>query len=221
VKVSDYVAHFLASKNVKHVFTISGSGNVHLLDSIARHPALVYICPHHEQAGIMAANAYGRISSRPGVMLTTSGAGAANAVTGVLGAWADSVPIVVLSGQERTVFARLDNPSRMWGLQGWNVTRAVQGITKYAMTIRDPLSVRFHLEKAFHIAFSGRPGPVWLDFPTDVQAASVQPDQMVGYEPEDAPRPDLTQEVPQVISWLKAAKRPVILLAWDSLGGRG
>ena len=122
MKISDYIADFLYNRGVRHVFTISGSGNVHLLDSIAKHPDLKYVCVHHEQAGVMAANAYGRISGRPGVMLTTSGGGASNAITGVLGAWADSIPLIVLSGQERTVFAKPENPSRMWGLQGWDLS---------------------------------------------------------------------------------------------------
>jgi len=212
MKVSDYVANFLTDSGVRHVFTISGSGNVHLLDSIATHPKLDYICVHHEQAGVMAANAYGRISGRPGVMLTTSGAGASNAITGVLGAWADSVPVIVISGQERTVFAKPENPSRMWGLQGWDVPQAVKGFTKYAVTIHDPLSVRFHLEKAISEAFGGRPGPVWLDFPTDIQAASVDPLQMAKYQPEEAQLSLDPAPVSKVASWIEGAERPVVLL---------
>lgn len=212
MKVSDYVANFLADRGVRHVFTISGSGNVHLLDSIATHPELEYICVHHEQAGVMAANSYGRISGRPGVMLTTSGAGAANAITGVLGAWADSVPVIVISGQERTVFANPENPSRMWGLQGWDVPQAVKGFTKYAVTIRDPLMVRFHLEKALDEAFNGRPGPVWLDFPTDIQATSVDPSQMIKYYPKEIRFPTDFALTSRVISLIESAERPVVLL---------
>ena len=212
MKISDYVADFLADSGVRHVFTISGSGNVHLLDSIAAHPKLDYVCVHHEQAGVMAANAYRRISGHPGVMLTTSGGGASNAITGVLGAWADSIPLIVISGQERTVFSKPGNPARMWGLQGWDVPQAVKGITKYAVTILDPLSVRFHLEKAITEAFGGRPGPVWLDFPTDIQADTVDPSKMVGYIPEEAQlSPDNTQ-VSEIASLLEGAERPVVLL---------
>jgi acetolactate synthase-1/2/3 large subunit len=212
MKVSDYVANFLADNGVKHVFTISGSGNVHLLDSIATHPKLEYICVHHEQAGVMAANAYGRISGRPGVMLTTSGGGASNAITGVLDAWLDSVPLIVLSGQERTAFANPDNPSRVWGLQGWDVPQAVKGFTKYAVTMRNSLSVRFHMEKAISEAFGGRPGPVWLDFPTDIQADSVDPLKMAKYQPKDAPLSLEPSQVSRVISLLENAERPVVLL---------
>src|SRR5512140_1484536 len=155
MKTSDYVASFLASKNAKHVFAISGAGNVHLLDSIARNTALTYICPHHEQAGVMASLAYTRISGRPGIMLTTAGPGSVNAITGVLDAWADSIPCSIISGQEKSVFATPENPLRMWGVQGTNLPEIVRTITKYAVTVRDPATVRFHLEKAFHMAFSG------------------------------------------------------------------
>ena len=212
MKISDYIADYLARSHVRHVFTISGSGNVHLLDSIARHPELEYVCVHHEQAGVMAANAYGRISGRPGVMLTTSGGGASNAITGVLGAWADSIPLIVLSGQERTVFANPENPSRMWGLQGWDVPEAVKGFTKYAATIRDPLLVNLHLEKAFDAAFYGRPGPVWLDIPTDIQAASVDASRITWYQSEEEQARLAPVCVSEVVSLIEAAERPVVLL---------
>jgi len=212
MKVSDYIAYFLAKKDAKRVFVISGSGNVHLLDSIAKCVKLEYTCVHHEQAGVMAANAYGRITGRPGVMLTTSGAGASNAITGVLGAWADSIPLIVISGQERTVFANPENPSRMWGLQGWDVPEAVKGFTKYAVTVRDPLLIRLHLETAFHEAFSGRPGPVWLDVPTDIQAASVNPAKMQEARLKKGWRSPSPTLMSKVASQIRAAERPVVLL---------
>jgi acetolactate synthase-1/2/3 large subunit len=212
VKTSDYIAQFLAERNVKHLFAISGAGNVNLLDSIARHPDLIYVCPHHEQAGVMASLAYHRISGRPGLMITTSGAGATNAITGVLDAWADSIPCLVISGQERSSYARADNPLRMWGVQGMDISAMVKGITKYSAIVKDPYTIRYHLEKAFYLSESGRPGPVWLDIPTDVQAAPIEPERMVAYRPETAPQPDLSRPIDQVLEWLAQAKRPVILI---------
>jgi acetolactate synthase-1/2/3 large subunit len=212
MKSSDYVANFLAQHNAKHVFTISGAGNVHLLDSIARHPDLTYICPHHEQAGVMASLAYTRISGRPGVMITTAGPGSVNAITGVLDAWADSIPAIIISGQERSSYATPENPLRMWGIQGANLPEIVRTITKYAATIRDPKSLRFHLEKAFYYSYGGRPGPVWIDIPMDVQASTIDPSALPGFTPEKSPEPDLTPQISTLIQWLHRAKRPVCLI---------
>jgi acetolactate synthase I/II/III large subunit len=212
VKTSDYIAQFLSQRKAKHIFAISGAGNVHLLNSIAHHPELIYVCPHHEQAGVMASLAYHRISGRPGIMITTSGAGASNAITGALDAWADSIPCVIISGQERSSYARADNPLRMWGVQGMNISAMVKGITKYSAIVNDPYSVRYHLEKAFHLSSSGRPGPVWLDIPADVQAAPIDPERMVSYLPETPPEPDVSQPVTQILDWLAQSQRPVFLI---------
>lgn len=213
MKTSDYIAQFLAGRGVRHLFVISGAGNVHLLDAIAAHPDLAYVCPHHEQAGVMASLAYRRISGRPGVMLTTSGGGASNAVTGVLDAWADSIPCLVISGQEKSAYARRESPLRMWGIQGFDIVRAVEGITKYAAMVNDPATIRYHLEKAFHLMDEGRPGPVWLDIPIDVQAAPIDPEALEGFSPEPAaPGEELRASAATVLSWMRQAKRPVLLL---------
>ena len=212
MKTSDYIAGFLAQQNAKHVFTISGAGNVHLLDSIARHPDLVYVCPHHEQAGVMASLAYTRISGRPGIMITTAGPGSVNAITGVLDAWADSIPCIIISGQERSTFATPENPLRMWGVQGANLPEIVRTITKYAATVRDPKSIRYHLEKAFHCAYEGRPGPVWVDIPMDVQASTIDPSTLAGFIPEPLTVPDIAPQISTVLQWLRQAKRPVCLI---------
>ena len=178
VKVSEYIAQRLADHRVKHIFAISGAGNSHLLDSFAYHPDLKYICPHHEQAAVMAAIAYSRLSGRLGVALTTAGPGAANAITGVLNAWADSIPVLVIAGQEKAVHVAASNPLRMYGVQGFNFARTVEGMTKYAAVVDDPSMARYHLEKALLMATAGRPGPVWLDIPVDVQGALIEPEQL-------------------------------------------
>ncbi len=212
MKTSNYIANFLAEKGVKHIFTISGAGNVHLLDAIADNPKLKYICPHHEQAGIMSAIAYGRISGRMGVMITTSGGGASNAITGVLDAWADSMPVVVISGQEKTDFAREDNPLRMWGVQGFNVTKVVGSICKYSALVRDPKTIRYHLEKAFYLAKSGRPGPVWIDIPIDIQSSQIDPDKLEPFTLEQETKPDIKEQINKIIALTKRSKRPVLHL---------
>jgi len=213
MKVSDYIAKYLASKGGKYIFAISGAGNVHLLDSIAQHPNLIYICPHHEQAGVMAAIAYQRISRKKiGIMLTTSGPGAANAITGVLDAWADSIPCLIISGQEKTAYVKKGSALRMWGVQGFNIVRAVGGICKYAAMVNDPNTIRYHLDKAYYFASQGRPGPVWLDIPIDTQAAIVDPKNLIGYKPENISNPDLKDQITKILSLMSKAERPVFLL---------
>lgn len=211
-KVSEYVANVLAEHNAQHVFAVSGAGNAHLLDSIAYHPKLKYVCPHHEQAGLMAAIAYARLTERPGVMLVTAGPGAANAIIGVLNAWADSVPCLILSGQEKAVHAAAANPLRMYGVQGFDVVKTVSGMTKYAALVDRPESIRYHLERALYLAYEGRPGPVWLDIPVDVQSAKVDPELLEGYvRPVKRPTA-LDVAVAKVRGYLAQAKRPVVWL---------
>lgn len=222
IKVSDYIAAFLVQKKIREIFAISGAGNVHLFDSIANHPDLRYICPHHEQAGAMAAIGYTRLSDRCGVMMTTAGPGASNAITGALSAWADSIPILMISGQEKSVYANRKNPLRMWGVQGFDIVRAVEGITKYAAIIDTPESVRFHLEKAFYLMREGRPGPAWLDIPVDVQSALIDPSLLDGFTPTiEEKRPTVTTEqLAAVLHELGRARRPVLLLGQGiRLGG--
>jgi len=210
MKASDHIAARLASLGVRDIFAISGAGNVNLLDAIARHPVLRYYCPHHEQAGVMAAIAYSRLSPHPGMMLTTGGPGAANAITGVLDAWADSIPCLVISGQEKAIHTRSPRGLRMWGVQGFDIIGAVKGITKYAALVDDPASIDLHLGRAIHLATTGRPGPVWLDVPMDVQSATIDPESLVPFVPESGgpPAPDLDT----IVARLRAARRPVLLL---------
>lgn len=216
MKVSDYVAQALADHNAKHIFAISGAGSAHLLDSVAYHPGLSYVCPHHEQAGVMAAIAYTRVSGRLGVMMTTAGPGAANAIIGVLNAWADSIPCLILSGQEKSVHARPSNPLRMWGVQGFNIVDTVKGFTKYAALVDRPETVRYHLEKALYLASEGRPGPVWIDIPVDVQAVQIDPEALESFTPPSqavaVPTARLAGEVAQVREMFAKAQRPVIWL---------
>lgn len=214
MRIAERIAEKLEAAGCRHVFAISGAGNVFLLDAIARREGLEYVCPHHEQAGAMAAIAYSRISDPPrlGVMMTTGGPGAVNALTGALNAWADSIPLLILSGQEKSSFVKAGRKLRMWGVQGFDVVRTVSGFCKYAVMIEDPGTIDFHIDKAIHEATSGRPGPVWLDIPMDIQSAVYDAgDQAVFAAPEGEEGEEVGAAA-TVWEMLKAAKRPVFLL---------
>jgi acetolactate synthase-1/2/3 large subunit len=219
VRVADYVFRTLADAGVRHVFMVSGGGAMHLNDALGREPRLRYVCNHHEQACAMAAEGYARIAGHLGVACVTSGPGGVNALNGVFGAWTDSIPMLVLSGQmKRETLMRthgLLGKLRQLGDQEIDIVSLVAGITKYARVVTEPASIRYHLERALHLAKLGRPGPCWLDLPVDVQAALVDPAGMTPYDPrEDALTWDMDQlraTARQVADRLVAAKRPVIL----------
>jgi acetolactate synthase I/II/III large subunit len=211
MKVSDYIVSLFVEYNMKHIFSISGAGNVHLLNSIADNPALVSVHPHQEQAGVLASLAYKRICGRLGVMITTSGGAATNAITGALDAWADSIPVLIISGQEKSEFVTKHKDLRMWGVQGFDIAKTVTNITKYAVLVTDPKRVKYEFQKAIHIAESGRPGPVWIDIPTDTQAATINPDELEGYTPETEAPGAAAGFAGKLSELLGAAKRPVFI----------
>ena len=186
MKLSDYIVGQLADWGVRHVFLVTGGGAMHLHDSIGKEPRIHYVCNHHEQASAMAAEVYARVSGEPGVLNVTTGPGGINALNGVFGAWTDSVSMLVISGQvKRETCMRSQGITglRQLGDQEADIIAMVAGITKYAVLIDDPLTVRYHLERAWHLAQSGRLGPCWLDIPVDVQAASIEPASLRAYDP--------------------------------------
>jgi acetolactate synthase I/II/III large subunit len=216
MRVADYVIERLVQFGVRHAFMVTGGGAMHLNDAIGRSKALEWICCHHEQACSMAAQAYFRQSGRPALVNVTTGPGGTNAITGVYGAWVDSEAVIVISGQVKreTTLASTGLPLRQMGDQEVEITRLVTSITKYCVTVTEPTQIRYHLERAFHLATSGRPGPVWLDIPVDVQSAMVDRDAMPGYDPtEDAPafETDLDVAIETLSARIKLAQRPVIL----------
>ncbi len=163
MKLSDYIARQLADWGVRHVFLVTGGGAMHLNDSIGHESRIQYVCNHHEQASAMAAEAYARISGQTGVVNVTTGPGGINALNGVFGAWTDSVPMLVISGQvkrETCMRALGITGLRQLGDQEADIIQMVDGITKYAAFIDDPNSIRYHLERAWHLAQAGRPGPL-------------------------------------------------------------
>jgi acetolactate synthase-1/2/3 large subunit len=216
MKLSDYVFRFVAGLGVKHVFMLPGGGAMHLVDSLGRNPDLEFVCNLHEQACAIAAEAYARVTNNLGVALVTSGPGGTNAVTGVAGAWLESTPCLIISGQVKVADMKGALGVRQIGSQELDIVSIVKTITKYAVTVTDPGSIRYHLEKAVYVAKGGRPGPVWIDIPLDVQAAQVEPPALRAFDPgtEIRSKPkhaELTKPAAETILLLNAAKRPVLL----------
>ena len=218
VKVSDYIAQRLvAAHGVDRIFMVTGGGAMHLNDAFGKTPGLAYSCMHHEQACAIAAEGYARVSGRLGVVNVTTGPGGTNTLTGVLGQWTDSVPVLYISGQIKQSNSLYHQPGlklRQLGDQECDITRVVGPITKFAQTLRDPKDVKRLLDQAVHIARSGRPGPVWLDVPMDVQGALVDPAELGDYDPagDDQPTdPDAGPKLAQAWALLQKAQRPVLL----------
>jgi acetolactate synthase-1/2/3 large subunit len=214
VKLSDYAIQFLVDRGIGDVFLASGGGIMHLLDSVGRNPGLNYYCNYHEQACAVSAEAYARVREGVGACLATVGPGAANALAGIVGAWVDSVPVIVFSGQVRRDLMADFTTLRQLGPQEGDAISMARPVTKYAVTVRDPLTVRYHLERAWHEATSGRPGPVWLEFPLDVQGANIDESALEGFLPEASTSTDpdwLQARVTEVLDAIRAAKRPVLI----------
>lgn len=212
MKLSDYVIDFLARRGISHVFGISGGAAVHLFDSAAKHPTIGCVFSQHEQSSAMSADGYARVTGKLGVALTTSGPGATNLLTGVCCSYYDSVPTLMITGQVATHRLKGERAVRQVGFQETDVVSIFASVTKYAHQIRDPSSIRYQLEKACHTAFSGRPGPVLIDLPDDLQRAEVDPTVLEAFLPEAAASPDLRPKIDQILCLLRAAERPVLIL---------
>ncbi len=210
---ADYVASFLAERGIRAVFLVPGGGNMYLVDAVGKHPGLECIANHHEQASAMAAEGYARVTEGVGVALVTSGPGATNAITGVGEAWAESAPLLVISGQVKRADLKLNSGLRQKGPQEVDIVAMVRGITKYAVTVMESADLRFHLEAAFHAATTGRRGPVWLDIPLDIQAAPVEPAGLRGFTPPAAVAGgDVKAAVGRVIGLINEAERPLFVI---------
>jgi acetolactate synthase-1/2/3 large subunit len=216
MKLSDYVAQKIVDYGIRHVFMVTGGGAMHLNHSFGTHKELECIFNHHEQACAIGAEAYTRLSNRLAVVNVTSGPGGTNAITGVYGAYVDSIGMLVISGQVKweTTVRSTGLPLRQYGDQELDIEELVRPITKYCFMVTDPESIRYHLEKALYLATSGRPGPVWLDIPLNVQASKINPETLKGFDPKELDEPwkktNLTEAAKQTLEKLKTAKRPVI-----------
>ncbi len=218
IRLADYVAQTLVKHGCSQVFMVTGGMAMHLNDAMGRCEGLSYVCCHHEQACAIAAEGYARVAGRPAVVHVTGGPGGINALNGVFGAFTDSIPMLIISGQAKreTCLSSYDLPGlRQLGDQEVEIVPMVKGITKYAVLVRDPATIRHHLEKAIYLATHGRPGPCWLDIPVDVQSTMIDETALAPYEPEvDAAqlnREPLAAACREVLDRLQAAERPVIL----------
>jgi len=216
IKLSDYVAQKIVDYEIQHVFMVTGGGAMHLNHSFGSHKKLNCIFNHHEQACAIGAEAYARLSNRLAVVNVTSGPGGTNAITGVYGAYVDSIPMLILSGQVKweTTVRSTGLPLRQYGDQELDIEELVRPITKYCFMVTDPESIRYHLEKALYLATSGRPGPVWLDIPLNVQASKIDPEKLKGFDTKEIKEPwkktDLAKSAKIILEKIYQAKRPVI-----------
>jgi acetolactate synthase-1/2/3 large subunit len=214
IKISDFVADFIAEHpdTSKTVFMVSGGGNMHLIDSLGKNEKLEYICNHHEQACAIAAEGYARVSNQIGIAYVTTGPGGTNAITGVYGAWVDSIPVMIISGQvklETTISSNSKIKLRQLGDQEINIIDLIKSITKYSIMVTDKNQIKYHLQKAVYEAKNGRPGPVWLDIPLDIQNAIVSKKDLIEFtlppkQPQDT-------KAYKVIELLKKSQRPIII----------
>jgi acetolactate synthase-1/2/3 large subunit len=216
MKLSDYVLKRLKGWGGRHIFLVTGGGAMHLNDSVGT-SGIAYVCTHHEQAAAMAAEGYARITNTPGLLNVTTGPGSINALNGVFGAWTDSIPMLIVSGQvKRETCMRTYGMTdlRQLGDQEVDIVRMVAGITKYAVWVNEPETIAYHLERAWYLAQNGRPGPCWLDIPVDVQSAQIDETKLRHYDPsEDALLWDagvVTEQVRDVLDRIAKAERPVL-----------
>mgnify|MGYP002583629667 FL=1 len=216
IKVSDYVSQFLVDNGITHAFTVTGGGAMHLNDSLGHQKGLTCVYNHHEQACAIAAESYARIHNKIAALCVTTGPGGTNAMTGVVGGYLDSIPMLVISGQ-----VRYDTTARSTGLniramgdQEFDITKSAAAMTKYAQMVTDPKQIRYCMEKALYIATTGRPGPCWIDIPVNFQGFYVDTDELEGFDPaeyEAQLAPHVTDEqVDAIIDKIKNAKRPVL-----------
>lgn len=226
MKLTNYVAQFLSKNGVKKVFVLSGGASLHMIHSVAHTEGIDYVCLAHEQANAMAADGYARMSGKLGVAMATSGPGATNLLTGVCCAYYDSVPTLFLTGQVATFRFRGHTGVRQYGFQETNTVDIFKSVTKYAALLEDPKRIRYELEKAAYIAHSGRPGPVLIDIPDDLQRAEINPEELVGFDPKDYVDAEATlkkntkvstitaQLVDECVRHISQASRPVFVAGW-------
>ena len=211
IKLSDYVAKYLLDNNLKVIYSITGAGSMHFNDSIGTKKGLTVVYTHHEQAASMAAEGTARITGRPGVVNVSTGPGGTNALTGVTGAWVDSIPMLVISGQIMRKDRGPKHGLRQMGVQEINTISIVKNLTKYAVTVEDPNTIKYHLDKALHLAMSGKPGPVWIELPLDVQSSFINPKKLRGFKPKREKLKIPTNLFNKSIKLINAAKKPLII----------
>ncbi len=212
IKVSDYVIKRLEETGAKHMFMLPGGGAMHLNDSLGKSDKIQYVCCLHEQACSIAAEAYARVNNKIGLLMVTTGPGGTNALTGVAGAYLESTPVFVVSGQVKRMDMINNQGVRHQGMQELDIISVVDSITKYAALVDDPQMIRYHIERALYEATHGRKGPVWLDIPLDVQATMVEEDSLIGFTPlPEVINTHLEKQVLEVIELLNKSERPILM----------
>jgi acetolactate synthase-1/2/3 large subunit len=211
MKLSDYIISYLERLGAGHMFMIPGGGAMHLNDSLGKSKKIEYVCCLHEQACAIAAEAYARVTNNIGLCMVTTGPGGTNAITGIAGAYIESTPVLVISGQVKIADQIRDQKIRQLGMQELDIVSIVKPITKYAVMVTDPNTIKYHLDKALYEAKHGRPGPVWLDIPLDVQATVIDETALAGYEPDTETQEDISGAASAIIDILNNAERPVLL----------
>jgi acetolactate synthase-1/2/3 large subunit len=212
IKVSDYVIKFLEKKKITTVFTVSGGGSIFLCDALYKSKKIKYVSHHHEQAASFAAESYARTKKSPGCCLVTTGPGGTNALTGVACAWIDSVPVIFISGQVFLNQTILKSKKRQVGVQEIDIISMVKSSTKFCKMILEAESIEYYLEKAYHTSIDGRPGPVWLDIPADIQNAFIDETKLKKYRPKKKQVKKIDRLVKKISLKLKYSKQPVIHL---------
>ncbi|MGN1206118.1 MAG: thiamine pyrophosphate-binding protein [Eubacterium sp.] len=216
IKLSNYVAQFLVDHDIDTVFTVTGGGAMHLNDGLGHQEGLHCVYQHHEQACAIAGEAYARMHNKIGAVCVTTGPGGTNAITGVVGGWLDSIPMLVISGQVRydTTAHSTGLNIRAMGDQEFEICKAVDSMTKYCQMVIDPLDIKYCLEKALYLAKTGRPGPCWLDIPVNVQGAYIETEDLRSFDPaecaDEVPKKFSKETAQTIIEKVKQAKRPVI-----------
>ena len=213
MKVSDYVIEFLGGLGINHIFYMSGGGAMHLNDSLGKNKNIKGICMLHEQAASIAAEGYARINEGYGACLVTSGPGGTNAVTGAAGAYYDGIPVIFISGQAKRADLVGNQKIRQFGIQEADIVSIVKPVTKYAVQIKKPEDIRYELEKASRIAVNGKPGPVWIDIPLDIQASDVNIDEIKKYDDSDLKEYHCKKEdIDKTIELFNKSKRPALII---------
>lgn len=212
MKISDYVMNYLSELGIKEVFYVSGGGAMHLNDSLGKNENLTGICMLHEQGASIAAESYARIAEGYGACLVTSGPGGTNAITGLAGAYYDGIPVIFISGQVKRADLVGNQKIRQFGIQEADIVSIAKPISKYAVQIKEPEDIKYELEKAAKIAVSGKPGPVWIDIPLDIQATDIDIDTLEGFNEVMEEYPCKKQDIDKVIELFNKAERPVILI---------
>ena len=218
IRISDYIVNFFANKGISQCFVVTGGGAMHLNDSFGHSKKFNCVYNHHEQACSMAAEGYAQITGIPAIVCVTSGPGTTNTLTGVLGAWLDSIPMIIISGQMKreTLVSSNSLGLRQLGFQEFNIIDSIKSMTKYSAVLNDPRYIKYHLEKAFLEATSGRKGPIWLDIPLDIQGLLINEEEILEVNPiVELKRSPEVNDIEYIINKLNISKKPVLLVGYQ------